>query len=193
MKNIETILAEAGVELTEEQKAAINKAVNENFKSMSDWQKQHDKAENLTEQLNTAKEALKKFDGVDADGLNQQIADLKAQMEAKEKEYNAQLAERDFSELVKEAIGEAGGINARAITALLDVETLKTSKNQREDIKNALKTLAEAEDSKMLFQTSEAGEEGQQGDVIGTVKKGGNNDQDALMREVMGLPPLKEG
>ena len=117
-KNIETILAEACVELTEEQKAVINKAVNENFKSMSVWQKQHDKAENLTEQLNTAKEALKKFDGVDADGLNQQIADLKVQMEAKEKEYNAQLAERDFSELVKEAIGEAGELKKNVLIVL---------------------------------------------------------------------------
>ena len=117
-KNIETILAEAGVELTEEQKAAINKAVNENFKSMSDWQKQHDKAENLTEQLNMAKEELKKFDGVDADGLNQQIADLKVQMEAKEKEYNAQLAERDFSELVKEVIGEAGELKKNVLIVL---------------------------------------------------------------------------
>ena len=40
MKNIETILAEVGIELREEQKTAINKAVEENHKPVADCQKQ---------------------------------------------------------------------------------------------------------------------------------------------------------
>ena len=190
MKNIETILADAGIEITEEQKIAVNKAVGENYKPVSDWQKQMDKVTNLTEQLNTTKEALKKFDGVDADALNQQISSLKADLEAKEQEYQSQLADRDFQDLLKEAISEAKGKNAKAITALLEVETLKSSKNQKEDIQKALKTLAEAEDSKMLFGESNPEIIGK-GDPIGTVNKSGNQDSDAQMRAVMGLPPLK--
>ena len=190
MKNIETILAEAGVELTEEQKTAINKSVGENYKPVSDWQKQVDKVTNLTEQLNSTKEALKKFDGVDAEELNRQISDLKSDLEAKEKEYQTQLADRDFQDLLKESISEAKGKNAKAITALLEVEDLKASKNQKEDIQKALKALAEAEDSKMLFGESEPEIIGK-GDPIGTVNKSGNQDGDAQMRAVMGLPPLK--
>ena len=156
------------------------------------YQKQVDKVTNLTEQLNSTKEALKKFDGIDVEELNRQISDLKSDLEAKEKEYQTQLADRDFQDLLKESISEAKGKNAKAITALLEVEDLKASKNQKEDIQKALKALAEAEDSKMLFGESEPEIIGK-GDPIGTVNKSGNQDGDAQMRAVMGLPPLKQG
>lgn len=191
MKNIETILSEAGLELTEEQKSSITKAVQENYKPVSDWQKQKEKADSFEEQLKTTKEALAKFDGVDADALNKQITDLKADLETKEKEYNDKIADRDFSDLLKEAISEAKGRNAKAIMALLETEELKASKNQKEDIQKALKALSEAEDSKMLFGEKEPENKGQS-NPIGTVIKGGSQDSDAMMRAVMGLPPLKE-
>lgn len=191
MKNIETILTEAGIEVTEEQKAAVNKAVGENYKPVADWQKQVDKVTNLTEQLNTTKDALAKFDGVDADALNQQIMDLKADLENKDKEYQAQIADRDFHDMLKESIAAVKGKNAKAITALLDLEKLKASKNQKEDIAADLKALAEAEDSKMLFGEAEPEVIGK-GNPIGIVTKTGNQDSDAQMRAVMGLPPIQE-
>ena len=43
MKNFETILSENGITLTDEQKTAITKAVGENYKAITDWQKQVDK------------------------------------------------------------------------------------------------------------------------------------------------------
>ena len=60
--------------------------------------------------------------------------------------------------------------NAKAIAALLDIDTLKASKNQKEDIAAALKELAEAEDSKMLFGEPEPNVVGT-GNPIGTVDK----------------------
>ena len=66
------------------------------------------------------------------------------------------MADRDFNDLLKSAISEADGKNVKAITALLDVDALKSSQNQKEDIAQALKSLAEAEDSKMLFGAQEA-------------------------------------
>ena len=191
MKNIEVILAEAGIELTEEQKTAVNKAVGENYKPIADWQKQVDKVTSLTDQLNTATDAMKKFDGVDPEALKNQIAELNQKLTDKESEYQAQIADRDFQDMLKESIVTAKGKNAKAITALLDVDALKASKNQKEDIASALKTLAEAEDSKMLFGESQPEVIGQ-GDPIGTIKKTGSQDSDAQMRAVMGLPPLKE-
>lgn len=189
MKNFETILSENGVTLTDEQKTAITKAVGENYKTIADWQKQYDKVQNLTEQLDTAKEALKKFDGVDAAALNQEIEKLKSDLAAKDTEYQGKIADRDFQDMLKEAIATAKGKNAKAITALLDVDTLKASKNQKEDIATALKTLAEAEDSKMLF--GEAETVVGVGNPIGSVtKNNGGDTPTAEMRAIMGLPPL---
>lgn len=189
MKNIETILSEAGLTLTEEQKAAINAAVGENYKPISDWQNQVDKVTNLTTQLNTTKESLKAFEGVDAAALNQKIKDLETDLANKDADYQKQIADRDFSDLLKESIATAKGRNAKAIMALLDVDTLKASKNQKEDVAAALKALTEAEDSKMLFGEAETVIGG--GNPIGIVNKNvGGNTPTAEMRAIMGLPPL---
>ena len=190
MKNFEQILSDSGVELTDEQKTAINKEMGENYKPVADWQKQVDKVQNLTEQLDSTKEALKKFDGVDAEALNKQIADLNEALKNKDTEYQAKIADRDFQDMLKESIVAANGKNAKAITALLDIDALKASKNQKEDIAAALKKLAEAEDSKMLFGEPEPTHVGG-GNPIGAITKGGNTQTGTdAMRSIMGLPPL---
>lgn len=187
MKNILSILADAGVEITDEQKKNIDESVKENYKPVDDWQRQHDKAKNLEEQLNSTKETLAKFDGVDAEALNKQIEDLKADLDKKDAEYQAQIADRDFQDMLKESIVSVKGRNAKAITALLDTEALKASKNQKEDIAAALKALSEAEDSKMLFGEPEPHVLGT-GNPIGTVNKTESGDDMAAMRAAMGLP-----
>ena len=190
MKNFEQILSDAGVELTDEQKTTIYKEMGENYKTIADWQKQHDKVQTLETTLRDTQEKLKAFDGVDAEALNGEIAKLKGDLEQRDKDYQAQIADRDFQDMLKEAIASANGRNAKAITALLDVDALKASKNQKEDIAAALKALAEAEDSKMLFGEPEPDVIGG-GNPIGTVTKSGSQTgaTDA-MRSIMGLPPV---
>lgn len=189
MKNFEQILSDAGVELTDEQKTVISKEMGENYKTVADWQKQHDKVQTLETTLKETQDKLKAFDGVDAAALNQEIANLKADLEKKDADYQSQIADRDFQDMLKESILSAKGRNAKAITALLDIDALKTSKNQKEDIAAALKKLAEAEDSKMLFGESEPQVVGT-GDPIGTVTRGSSDENTATMRSIMGLPPL---
>lgn len=151
MKNIETILSEAGLTVTDEQKTAINKAVSENYKTVADYDKQKDKLTAAEEKVKSTEEALKAFDGVDLEATKKQIADLQADLKKKDDEYQAQIADRDFSEILKESIASAGGKNAKAIKALLEMDELKKSKNQKEDIDAAIKALTEADDSKFLF------------------------------------------
>lgn len=126
------------------------------------------------EKVKTTEEALKAFDGVDPAALNQKIADLQKDLQTKDAEHQAQIADRDFQDMLKESIASVNGRNAKAITALLDIDTLKASKNQKEDIAAALKDLAEAEDSKMLFGEAEPKEIGK-GDPIGSITKVGSS------------------
>lgn len=151
----------------------------------------NDKIETQQGTINGLKEDLKKFDGVDVTALNGKIEKLEKDIQDKDTEYAKQLADRDFQDMLKDAISTAKGKNAKAITALLDIDTLKASKNQKEDVAAALKGLAEAEDSKMLFGEPEPEVIGK-GDPIGTVRKAGTQDSDAQMRAVMGLPPVQE-
>lgn len=195
MKNIFEIMKDYGLEVPEDKKKDFEKAVLENYKTTADYDKQVEKLEtaNSTIKANDTaiadlKKELEAFKDVDVTALNQRISTLETEKADIEKEYNAKIAERDFNDILKESITAAKGRNAKAITALLDVETLRTSKNQKEDITNALKALAEAEDSKMLFGDPEAQIIGG-GNPIGTVTKGGNQDDMAAMRAAMGLPP----
>lgn len=144
------------------------------------------------EKVKTTEDALKAFNGVDPAALNQKIADLQKDLQTKDAEYQAQIADRDFQDMLKEAIVTAKGRNAKAITALLDVETLKNSKNQKEDVAAALKALSEAADSKMLFGEPSPEVIGT-GNPIGIVTTGGSNGGNtASMRSIMGLPPVNE-
>lgn len=144
-----------------------------------------EKAKNATQEtaINDLKKDLEEFKDADVSGMKQKIADLEKDIQTKDETHQKEIADRDFNDLLKESIISANGRNAKAITALLDVETLKASKNQKEDIAAAIKVLTEAEDSKMLFGESEPKPAGKL-DLIGGVKKtpaeGGESLMDAL-------------
>lgn len=196
MKNILTILKELGIEVPKDKETDLDKAVAENYKTVADYDRQKEKLEAAGETIKANDTAMKdlqaKLDGfkdVDVSGLNQRIKDLEAEKANIQKDCDTKLADRDFNDLLKESIMSAKGRNAKAITALLDVDTLKASRNQKEDIAAAIKALTEAEDSKMLFGEPEPNPVGT-GNLIGQVRGGGGaNTEEAAMRAAMGLPP----
>lgn len=145
----------------------------------NDLQKAQDDLKVSQEKVNATEAALKKFEGVDAEALNKQIADLQEDLKKKDADHQKEIADRNFNDLLKESIAASKGRNAKAITALLDVETLKESKNQKEDIAAALKALVEADDSKMLFGEPEASPVGA-GTFIGEVRKDNTQKGDTL-------------
>lgn len=171
MKNIFEIMKEYGLEVADDKKKNFEKLVLDNYKTVSDYETQAEKLKTAEGKVTTLTENLDKFKDVNVDELNNTIITLKADLENKDKELKDKLADRDFNDLLRESIAGANGKNAKAITALLDVENLKTSKNQKDDIADALKKLAEAEDSKMLFGEQE--EVISSGSPIGTVTKPG--------------------
>lgn len=199
MKNIFEIMKEYGLEVPEDKKKDFEKAVLENYKTMTDYDNQIRKLDAANDTIKANDTAMKdlqdKLDGfkdVDVSGLNQRIKDLETEKTNIQKDYDAKIADRDFNDLVKESIAAVNGKNPKAITALLDVETLKASKNQKEDIATALKALTEKEDSKMLFGEPEPNPVGT-GHLIGQVRGGNSTSADeAAMRAAMGLPPVSE-
>ena len=170
MKNIFEIMKEYGLEVPEDKKKDFEKSVLENYKTISDYEVQSDKLKTAEEKVTTLTENLDKFKDVNVDELNNTINTLKTDLANKDQELKDKLAERDFNDLLKDSIATAKGKNATAITACLDVDTLKASKNQKEDIAAALKALSEREDCKMLFGEPEPNVVGT-GNPIGTVDK----------------------
>ncbi len=102
MKNIEQILKEAGIEVTDEQKVAVNKAMAENYKPISDYDKQvrkTEKAEGERDtykgQLDTANETLEKFKDIDPDKQAAEIEKYKQAAKEAQETASRQILERD--------------------------------------------------------------------------------------------------
>lgn len=95
----------------------------------------------LKEQLQTAKTTLKSFEGVNVSELRNKISELSDELATKDAEYHQKIADRDFNDTIKEAISSYGARNIKAVMALLDQDSLKTSKNQKDDIQKALDSI----------------------------------------------------
>ena len=90
--------------------------------------------DDLTKQLNTAKDGLKAFEGVD-------VADLKGQITKLQGQLTDQADSFAFDAALDGAIRDARGRDVKAIRGMLDVAALKASKDRTSDIKTALDAL----------------------------------------------------
>lgn len=169
----------------------IDKIMAENGKDIAAEKAKTTKAEgerdNFKDRLATATESLEKFKDVDPTAMQGEIDKLNQQLKDKDAEYAAKEADRIFSDTIKEAIKAAGGRNEKSVMALLDVDALKASKNQTEDIKKALETVKESD--AYLFGSDEPFM-----NPVGPTGGSGNTGGDNLsaIRAAMGLPPKKD-
>ncbi len=106
--------------------------------------------DNYRTQLATAQTTLKSFEGVNVSELQGKVTQLTADLAAKDAEYQKQLADRDFNDLLKATAESFKPRDLKAVMPFLDVEKLKASKNQEGDIKAALKAVKK--DNGYLFQ-----------------------------------------
>lgn len=168
---------------------AIDKIMAENGKDIAAEKAKTTKAErdrdNFRDQLATATESLEKFKDVDPTAMQGEIDKLNQQLKDKEAEYAAREADRIFSDTIKEAIKTAGGRNEKAVMAMLDMNALKESKNQSEDIKKALETVKESD--AYLFGSDEPFKN----PVGATGGSGTGGDNFSAIRAAMGLPAEK--
>ena len=165
----------------------VDKIMAENGKDIAAEKAKTAKAEserdNFKDQLATATESLEKFKDVDPAAMQGEIDKLNQQLKDKDAEYAAKEADRIFSDTIKEAIKTAGGRNERAVMAMLDMDALKASKNQSEDIKKALETVKESD--AYLFGSDEPFKN-PVGATGGGIDIGGDNL--SAIRAAMGLP-----
>lgn len=131
--------------------------------------------DNLQTRLNEANGKLEGYD-----------PQWKAKAEQAKADAEAQIAGMKFDSMLSGAITKFKGKNAKAIAALLDVDTLKGSKNQEADIQAALEAVKK--DNGYLFDDGKtpppyAG---------GTGTDGIEGNPNAALRAAFGLPAEKK-
>lgn len=112
MKKLLEILKNAGVEIPEEKQADVKKAFFESYKTVSEFTKAVGKLESERDgyktQLAELQEATKGFEGMDAEKVKAEIANLKKKAEDAEKSFNAQITARDQRDWLKGKLEEYG-------------------------------------------------------------------------------------
>lgn len=129
------------------EKEVIDQVMGEHGKDIEKIKSERNAAQ---EQLKTAQDTLKSFEGVNIAELQGKIAKLTSDMEADKAEFQKQIADRDFDDLLKATASDFKPRDIKAIMPFLDVEKLKASKNQETDIKAAIESVKK--DKAYLFQ-----------------------------------------
>ena len=126
MKNIEQILKEAGIEVTDEQKTAVNAAVTENYKTIAEFEKQAKKLtaaeadrDNYKGQLDTANETLEKFKDIDPEKQAEEIQKYKQAAKEAQDMAAKQILERDQRDYLKGEFDNLGIKSGRVRDSLM--------------------------------------------------------------------------
>lgn len=105
MKNILEICKDFGIEIPADKQTDFHKAVTENYKTVAEYEKKVGKLEaDLTAQKDRAANAettLKGFEGIDPAKIQAELDTWKQKAADAEKNAQAQLYERDFSDALK--------------------------------------------------------------------------------------------
>lgn len=169
-------------------KEAIDAILDENSHDIGEAKKQFADYATLKEQLAAANKTIEEFKGMDIDGVKKAAEEWKQKAQQAENEAKAKIADMEFESALKEAVSSVKGRNSNAIRALLDVDALKASKNQAEDIKKALEEMKKTND--YLFEKDTTPPPYAPG--TGTNGMGGYDPEVAAIRAAAGLKNEKE-
>ena len=122
-------------------KEALDAIMAENGRDVEAAKAKYADYEAVKQQLAEANKAIEDFKGLDVDGIRRAADEWKQKAEQAQQDAEAKIAALQFDRLLDDAIATAKGRNGKAIKALLDVETLRTSHNQAADVQAALETV----------------------------------------------------
>ena len=119
-------------------KEVIDAIMEENGRDIENAKKPFADYESIKEQLAAANKTIEDFKGMDIDGVKRAAEEWKQKAEQAERDAAQRIADMEFDNDLKDAIAAAKGKNTKAVAALLDIPTLKQSKNRAADLKTAI-------------------------------------------------------
>lgn len=161
-------LGEQGIEVPQEKQEGLKTAFSEHLSKVT--AKLETERDTLKESLKTAQDTLKTFEGVNVEELKGKIIQLTDDLKNKDAEYQIKIADMEFNSVLDTAIASSGARNAKYVKAALDIDALKASKNQAEDIKAAIESVKKTDS--FLFNDNKPNFRGFQPGASGDIKPG---------------------
>lgn len=194
MKNIIEILKESNIELTKEQEESITKLVNDNYKTIAEFDKQKEKlslAEKHAKDIQTKFDKFKEnYEGVDVEELRKKINTLTNDIDTQKTTYETQISKMNLDSVLSAKAKEYGCKDFDLAKSQFNYDDLLNSKDQTNDIDKAFKTLKE--NKPILFEEEQKGPTAT-GNIVGSSGQGENpNAEDLLLRQAMGLTTEKK-
>lgn len=190
MENIFTILEKNNIKIDDSVKENIEKDLKENYRTVNDYNMQVDKLklanDSITETNKMFDEFKNKYNGIDPEELKKQINNLNNELLNTKNGYETKITDMTFHSKLSNIANKYKCIDIDSVKTKLDLDILKSSKNQDSDIENAFKT---ARDSyKYLFENQEP-QPVANTNIISKIENANNtNDKTITMRQAMGLP-----
>ena len=136
-------------------------------------------ADDLADKVSEMAEISKK--AATADEKAKAFEELQAKYDSDLKAANDRTAEIEFSGMIDSILREKGARNLKAAKALLDMDKIRNSKNQKQDAEAAVSALASAADSAFIFEAKPAGNA-----TVGTFT-GNSNGANMTKAQIMGI------
>lgn len=131
-----------GESYTEEIDKQVAAEIGRGFVAKADYNARNEALKAAQGQLAEAGKTIEGFKALDVEGIKKAADEWRAKAEQAEKDAAAQVAAVKFEAQLDNAIRARKGRSAKAIKALLDLDTLRASKDQEADLQAALDGLA---------------------------------------------------
>lgn len=154
---------------------AVNNAKGDLDAKETELEAKTKEVETLQGQLETANAEIESFKEMDIESIKAAADDYKSKYEEAKTEAEKEIESLKFEHSLESALSKAGAKNVKAAKALLNIESLRDSKNVNLDIETAITTLKESDD--YLF-----GQSGPQG-TGGSMGNGGKGIGKSITKE----------
>lgn len=161
----------------------VSKLQKENEKLTADRDKEKERAD-------TAEETLKKFDGVDVETMQAEIATWQQKAKDAEKDYADKLAQRDFEDALKEEIGGykfTSEAAKKAIMAEIREAGLKVKEGKILGLSDLLAQMKEKDASAFVDEKQEQLEAGRAKPFTGPLNPNGGGAKKMTREEIFGI------
>lgn len=166
----------------------VSKLQKENEKLTADRDKEKERAD-------TAEETLKKFDGVDVETMQAELATWQQKAKDAEKDYADKLAQRDFEDALKEEIGSykfTSEAAKEAIMARIRNAGLKVSDGKILGLSDLLAQMKEKDASAFVDEKQEQLEAGRAKPFTGPLNPNGGGAKKMTREEIFGIKDRTE-
>ena len=166
----------------------VSKLQKENEKLTTDRDKEKERAD-------TAEETLKKFDGVDVETMQAELATWQQKAKDAEKDYADKLAQRDFEDALKEEIGGykfTSEAAKKAIMAEIREAGLKVKDGKILGLSDLLAQMKEKDASAFVDEKQEELEAGRAKPFTGPLNPNGGGAKKMTREEIFGIKDRTE-